>query len=283
MLGENEEEIDINANWYYTTEIKRFTLADGNRDTQSLPTMIIPLGLGPIPALKLVSENALEHFLREKANENGNSNPVLASLGSGKDIVPGVVEGGFTVWNGSRQMVEFLIDKGLLEGLHSKRILELGCGAGIPGLAALKVGAASVTFQDYNPEVLVYWTIPNVSLNAVGPELGRANFVSGDWAQLAVEWESERPSERYDVILTAETIYRTDLYSRLHRACDACLAPDGEVLVFCKITYGPGGTLWDFLEFVNTQQRFRTIVNQVAYDGVQTFLIQMKRISRSVC
>lgn len=126
--------------------------------------------------------------------------------------------------------------------------------------------------------MLIYWTIPNVLLNASGPELSRVHFISGDWVQLATEWKSER----YDVILSCETIYRSDLYSRLHRICDACLAADGEILLLCKISYGPGGTLWDFLDFVNTQQRFCTTVTQVTCEGVQTFLIQMKRIFASI-
>lgn len=94
-----------------------------------------------------MSEKALEQFLHEKANTEENRNAVLISICSGKDIVPGVIEGGFTVWNGSRQMVDFLISHKHLESLRTKRILDLGCGAGIPGLAALKVGASAVTFQ----------------------------------------------------------------------------------------------------------------------------------------
>ena len=35
-----------------------------------------------------------------------------------------------------------------------KRVMEIGCGQGLPGVMALKAGAKHVIFQDYNDEVL---------------------------------------------------------------------------------------------------------------------------------
>ncbi|VDP80581.1 unnamed protein product [Echinostoma caproni] len=229
--------------------------------------------------MHLISEKALERYFREQVIPDGSSEAVIKSLRSGSDIVPGLVEGGFIMWDGSRQLVEYILTRGFVEKIHGKCVLELGCGAGLPGLVALKLGASLVMFQDYNVEVLTNWTIPNVKLNATGSELDRVQFVSGDWVQLATEWESNDQTNRFDVILTAETIYRPDLYGRLHRIFDACLASDGLVLLFCKVTYGPGGTLWDFLEFVNTQKCFKTTVNQVTQSGVLTFVVQLERIS----
>ena len=44
------------------------------------------------------------------------------------------------------------------------RVLELGCGAGLPGLYAWREGGL-VDFADYNVEVLEHITIPNMLLN----------------------------------------------------------------------------------------------------------------------
>ena len=49
--------------------------------------------------------------------------------------------------------------------LMDKCVIELGCGHGLPGIAAAYRGAASVVFADYNPEVLETLTAPNVLAN----------------------------------------------------------------------------------------------------------------------
>jgi predicted RNA methylase len=50
--------------------------------------------------------------------------------------------------------------------LDNKKVLDLGCGAGIIGIFACLKGARTV-FQDYNVEVIKSITIPNVSLNDI--------------------------------------------------------------------------------------------------------------------
>ena len=57
------------------------------------------------------------------------------------------IVGGLKVWECSIDLVEYLSNyKDCLTGL---RVLELGCGAGLPGIWAYKHGADHVTFQDY--------------------------------------------------------------------------------------------------------------------------------------
>lgn len=48
---------------------------------------------------------------------------------------------------------------------RGKRVLELGCGHGLPGIFACLKGASVVHFQDLNVEVLRSVTIPNVTAN----------------------------------------------------------------------------------------------------------------------
>ena len=48
--------------------------------------------------------------------------------------------------------------------IQGLRVLELGCGHGLPGVLCLLAGA-EVHFQDYNAEVLAQLTAPNVAAN----------------------------------------------------------------------------------------------------------------------
>jgi predicted nicotinamide N-methyase len=61
-------------------------------------------------------------------------------------------------------------------------VLELGCGAGLPGIQALKQDAKLVIFSDYNDDVLLENTWRNIMLNT--ESLDRARCYAGDWDDL---------------------------------------------------------------------------------------------------
>lgn len=58
------------------------------------------------------------------------------------DLIPGVYEGGFTLWECTTDMLQYL-DNVNMEG---KRVIDVGCGLGILGVKCLKLGASKVTF-----------------------------------------------------------------------------------------------------------------------------------------
>ena len=135
------------------------------------------------------------------------------------DLLPGVYEGGFKLWECAVDLAGFLAELPDAELGPAHRVLELGCGHGLPGLVALRRGA-QVDFVDYNVEVLQQLTIPNaVAAEAdqqgadalgdlervLGALAGRARFFSGDWCGLL---GGESPAHAaYDVILTSDTLY----------------------------------------------------------------------------
>jgi predicted nicotinamide N-methyase len=83
------------------------------------------------------------------------------------DLVPGKYEGGLKLWECAVDLVETLrreIQDGQLS-FRGKRVLELGCGHGLPGILACIKGATGVDFQDFNAEVLRSLTIHNVNVN----------------------------------------------------------------------------------------------------------------------
>lgn len=79
------------------------------------------------------------------------------------DLISGVYEGGLKVWECTYDLLELIEKDG--ETFGGKAVLDLGCGAGLLGLLALKRGARQVHFQDYNSTVIEQLTVPNVMLN----------------------------------------------------------------------------------------------------------------------
>ena len=171
------------------------------------------------------------------------------------DLLPGVYEGGLKVWECAYDLVHHILTCEIrFPGL---RVLELGCGAGLPGIAAILRGAESACFQDYNEEVLQCLTIPNLYLNtSAHPQLAgvlpRCRFYSGDWTDVT-QLMIANQDVAFDVILTAETIYCTGQQPVLLQAIKDLLSPrpSSLVLVAAKTHYfGVGGSMQTFRELV---------------------------------
>ncbi len=56
------------------------------------------------------------------------------------DLISGVYEGGLKVWDCSLDLVQMVADEP--QGIKGKKVLELGCGQGLPGIMALKYAEA---------------------------------------------------------------------------------------------------------------------------------------------
>ncbi|KAL3507251.1 hypothetical protein ACH5RR_032633 [Cinchona calisaya] len=198
---------------------------------------------------------------------------------SNLDLVPGKYEGGLKLWEGSLDLVKTLrseMQDGKLS-FSGKRVLELGCGHGLPGIFACLMGSGVVHFQDFNAEVLQSLTIPNVNANiqkktnSAGTDVIECiteletRFFAGDWSEVdailpyvcgddcGTNSDQEVANrEGYDVILMAETVYSLYALPMLYKLIKKCLnRPHGVVYMAAKKHYfGVGGGSRRFLSFL---------------------------------
>ena len=123
-------------------------------------------------------------LMAEDDSRGGDGGELEPGLGT-HDVRTGIYEGGFKSWESSVDLVKVLrrSSRGLLSARdHSTRVIELGCGTGLPSLAlfqwALDARAAgggdgddssypwlSFVLADYNPTVLQLVTLPNFLLS----------------------------------------------------------------------------------------------------------------------
>ncbi|XP_007901396.2 histidine protein methyltransferase 1 homolog [Callorhinchus milii] len=151
------------------------------------------LELEALPGLRHVSSATVEMGFGERQDGDREAAP-----GSGSDLVSGVYEGGMKVWECTLDLLSYLAGRRV--DFTGKRVLDLGCGAGLLGLLALRAGAREVHFQDYNSGVIERVTLPNALLNSgTGPwtpsggeeEEEEAELASGDAGKEEEEGEEE--------------------------------------------------------------------------------------------
>ncbi|EFJ15099.1 hypothetical protein SELMODRAFT_180720 [Selaginella moellendorffii] len=198
---------------------------------------------------------------------------------SNSDLVPGKYEGGFKLWECAIDLVDTLrreIQDGQLS-FRGKRVLEVGCGHGLPGILACIKGASVVHFQDFNAEVLKCLTIPNVHANldyararlsqstdaltptrstVIAPEV---QYFAGDWDNVGCLLSTVKSKSvdegGYDVVLMSETIYSVSSFPKLYALMAKCLRPYYGVAYVAgkKHYFGVGGGTRLFKHMVEEQ------------------------------
>ncbi|KAI8436660.1 hypothetical protein MSG28_010148 [Choristoneura fumiferana] len=193
------------------------------------------------------------------------------------DLVTGKYEGGLKIWEGTSDLIEFLESNSDIP-FQDKKVLDLGCGAGILGIYAF-LKKSLVTFQDYNKEILECVTIPNVLLNIEDNEetmdANKCKFYSGDWAS----FNNKLPdTETFDIILTSETIYNTSNYNKLIDLFLKRLNPNGEAYVAAKTCYfGVGGGTRQFESVVMKNGQFETSVCWKSSGGILREILKLTK------
>ncbi|KAL9647896.1 hypothetical protein ABK040_008168 [Willaertia magna] len=178
------------------------------------------------------------------------------------DIVRNEYEGGFKLWECAEDLLHYFIDNNnfIINYIENKRILELGCGHGLPGIFCLLYGKASMcAFQDYNEEVIEGLTIPNVIINNEGL-LSKSKFYVGDWGNMSNDYNDEG----FDLILMSDTIYSIESYPKIYNVIKKTLKKGGSVLMGAKSYYfGCGGSTKQFEEYIKQQEGSNVCIKRV--------------------
>ncbi|BAM41408.1 conserved hypothetical protein [Theileria orientalis strain Shintoku] len=204
-----------------------------------------------------------------------------------KNVSLGSYEGGYTVWESTWVLLEFLESMEVNEKLS---VLELGAGLGVCG-TAMSLKGHRVTFQDLNMNVIKKGLIPNLLLNHTvrglkgeENELGvtlvseyedemkniyqirtesvklvgkydskfEFEFLVGDWNHLVItEQISSNQKGKYDIILASECIYRKENYESIVKIIHTLLKAGGRAYIATKRFYfGLSGGSFQFLQFI---------------------------------
>jgi len=183
------------------------------------------------------------------------------------DLIPGTYEGGFKLWECTLDLLEYLRNNTMY--CKEKSVLDLGCGTGLLGIFTLISGAQNVDFQDFNKDVLTNTTMSNVLVNCK-ERLKVCKYYSGDWKSFTTFNE-----DTYDLILTSETIYNVNNYTKLIKLFENKLKPSGSILLIAKNYYfGVGGSITEFLNCLKSSKLNSDIV-WTNTDGVKKTLLNI--------
>jgi SAM-dependent methyltransferase len=183
------------------------------------------------------------------------------------DLIPGTYEGGYKLWECTLDLLEYLRNNTIF--FEEKSVLDLGCGTGLLGIFTLISGARNVDFQDFNKEVLLNTTMYNVLFNS-NESLEVCKYYSGDWESFSVFNE-----DTYDLILTSETIYNVNSYTKLINLFEKKLKLSGSILLIAKNYYfGVGGSITEFLNCLKSSKLNADVV-WTSTEGVKKTLLNI--------
>ena len=127
------------------------------------------------------------------------------------DLIPYFAD----LWPSARALAEHLVTR--YTSLAGERVLELGCGLGLPSIIAARLGA-TVTASDYHP-CNARFLQRNAQTNSVEIE-----YLSMDWNQPASD-------HKYDLILGSDLLYdRRHVPAMVHCATSHA-TPDATILL----------------------------------------------------
>lgn len=123
---------------------------------------------------------------------------------------------GLLLWPAAVALAESLMDVPLL--VQGRRILELGCGPGLPGLIAQSLGA-DVTQTDYQDAPLAL-----ARENAARNGVAEIRFIQGDWRDFPL-------LPPFDVVIGSDILYERALHPALHALLPRVLTPTGTLWI----------------------------------------------------
>lgn len=152
-------------------------------------------------------------FLIERPDESDRmlDHPKVKSELLERDFMPYWTD----LWPAARMLAKWTVERDWPSGLHA---LEIGCGLGLAGVAALSRGVR-VTFSDYDATALSF-AARNARLNGYS-----------DFDTLQMDWNHPPAGMRFRVILASDLVYEARNVPPIVALIERVLADDGVALV----------------------------------------------------
>jgi predicted nicotinamide N-methyase len=167
--------------------------------------------LGELRRENILIEGRSFVVLRPSDSDRLLDDPTVLSANVSDDYMPYWAD----LWPGARMLAKALLREPPQAGT---RVLEIGCGLGLPGSVALSLGLA-VTFSDYDATALHF-----AALNARANGMEQFELLQMDW-----RWPPE--GLRFPLILGADLIYEKRNVAPLVALLQKMLEPGGTCLL----------------------------------------------------
>jgi predicted nicotinamide N-methyase len=150
----------------------------------------------------------------------------LVSKGSDHpDVVDERIPYWADLWASAIGLSQYLVDNPKL--VQDKKVLEIGCGLGLPAILAGKLGANQTIATDYLPEALDFARLNwerNLSIDS-------AQFDVLDWRNIPENYKNAPPQYKPDILLAADVAYEKRAFEPLLDAFEHLVKPDGTILI----------------------------------------------------
>jgi predicted nicotinamide N-methyase len=129
------------------------------------------------------------------------------------------------LWASAIGLSQYLVDNSSL--VQNKKVLEIGCGLGLPAILAGKLGAKETIVTDYLPEALDFAQL-NWERNL---PIDSAQFDVLDWRNIPENYKNTPPQYKPDILLAADVAYEKRAFEPLLDAFEHLVKPEGTILI----------------------------------------------------
>jgi SAM-dependent methyltransferase len=167
--------------------------------------------LGPLVCEHVIIDGRTFVITRPTEGEHTLDHPFVRGAFAADEYLPYWMD----LWPGARMLAKVVLREPWAEGVE---VLEVGCGLGLAGIAALARGL-KVTFSDYDATALRF-----------AADNARANGF-GDFRLVQMDWRCPPPDLRVPVILGADLTYEVRNVAPLLALVKKVLLPGGVCLL----------------------------------------------------